>query len=72
MFFLSVIDTYIIKNRGVMSEHSEKFVKIILQDFLNYLEMVESEEIIKKRLEKIKPRKQKKEDEEKMENTTKK
>ena len=35
-----------------MSEHSEKLVNIILPDLLNYLEMVESGEIIEKRLEK--------------------
>ena len=32
-----------------MSEKSEKLVKIILPDLLNYLEMVESSEIIEKR-----------------------
>ena len=55
-----------------MSEQSEKLVKIVMPDLLNYLEMLESGEIIEKRLEKIQPRKQKEEDEEKMENTTKK
>ena len=35
-----------------MSEQSEKLVNIILPDLLNYLEMLESEEIIEKRLEK--------------------
>lgn len=35
-----------------MSEQSEKLVKIILPDLLNYLEMVESGEIIEKRLQK--------------------
>lgn len=35
-----------------MSEKTEKLIKIILPDLLNYLEMVESGEIIKKRLEK--------------------
>ena len=37
-----------------MSEQSEKLVKIILQDLLNYLEMLESGEIIEKRIEKNK------------------
>ena len=35
-----------------MSEKTEKLIKIILPDLLNYLEMVESGEIIEKRLEK--------------------
>ena len=35
-----------------MSEKTEKLIKIILPDLLNYLEMVESGEIIKKRMEK--------------------
>ena len=35
-----------------MSERTEKLVKIIMPDLLNYLEMVESGEIIEKRLEK--------------------
>ena len=42
-----------------MSEKSEKLVNIILPDLLNYLEMVESGEIIEKRLEKNLPREQK-------------
>jgi len=46
-----------------MSEQSEKLVNIILPDLLNYLEMVESGEIIEKRLEKNFPRKQKEENE---------
>ena len=33
-----------------MSEKSEKLVKIILPDLLNYLEMVESGEIIERRV----------------------
>lgn len=37
-----------------MSEKTEKLIKIILPDLLNYLEMVESGEIIEKRLEKNK------------------
>ena len=44
-----------------MSEKSEKLVKIILPDLLNYLEMVESGEIIEKRLEKNLPQEQKNE-----------
>ena len=55
-----------------MSEKTEKLVHIILPDLLNYLEMVERGEIIEKRLKKNLPREQKKENEEKMENTTKK
>ena len=35
-----------------MSKEAEKLIKIILPDILNYLEMVESGEIIEKRLEK--------------------
>lgn len=37
-----------------MSEKTEKLVNIILPDLLNYLEMVESGEIVEKRLEKNK------------------
>ena len=36
----------------IMSEQSEKLVKIILPDLLNYLEMVESGEIIERRTKK--------------------
>lgn len=39
-----------------MSEKTEKLVHIIMPDLLNYLEMVESGEIIEKRLEKNKLR----------------
>ena len=35
-----------------MSEKTEKLVHIIMPDLLNYLEMVESGEIIEKRIEK--------------------
>ena len=35
-----------------MSEKTEKLIKIILPDLLNYLEMIESGEIIEKRMEK--------------------
>lgn len=35
-----------------MSEKTEKLIKIILPDLLNYLEMLESGEIIEKRMEK--------------------
>lgn len=35
-----------------MSEKTEKLVHIIMPDLLNYLEMIESGEIIEKRLEK--------------------
>ena len=37
-----------------MSEQSEKLISIILPDLLNYLEMVESGEIIERRIEKNK------------------
>lgn len=37
-----------------MSEKTEKLVNILLPDLLNYLEMVESGEIIEKRIEKNK------------------
>ena len=37
-----------------MSEKTEKLIKIILPDLLNYLGMVESGEIIEKRIEKNK------------------
>lgn len=47
-----------------MSEQSEKLVKIILPDLLNYLEMLESGEIIEKRLEKNRSHKQMKNKEE--------
>ena len=46
-----------------MSEQTEKLVKIIMPDLLNYLEMVESGEIIEKRLEKNLPCKHKEDDE---------
>lgn len=42
-----------------MSEKTEKLVHIIMPDLLNYMEMVESGEIIEKRLEKNLLRKQK-------------
>ena len=38
-----------------MSEKSEKLVKIILPDLLNYLEMVESGEIIEQRVRRQHP-----------------
>ena len=37
-----------------MSKETEKLIKIILPDLLNYLEMIESGEIIEKRIEKNK------------------
>ena len=37
-----------------MSKETEKLIKIILPDLLNYLEMIESGEIIEKRMEKNK------------------
>lgn len=50
-----------------MSEKTEKLVNILLPDLLNYLEMVESGEIIEKRIEKNLPREQKEEKDEKFE-----
>ena len=47
-----------------MSKEAEKLIKIILPDLLNYLEMVESGEIIEKRLKKNIPLAQKEEKEE--------
>lgn len=44
-----------------MTEKSEKLVKIILPDLLNYLGMVESGEIIERLLENNLPHKQKEE-----------
>lgn len=49
-----------------MSEKTEKLVHIILPDLLNYLEMVESGEIIEKRIEKNLPHKQKEEKDKKL------
>ena len=43
-----------------MSEKTEKLVHIIMPDLLNYIEMVESGEIIEKRIEKNLTHKQKK------------
>ena len=37
-----------------MSKETEKLIKIILPDLLNYLEMIESGEIIERRIEKNK------------------
>jgi hypothetical protein len=45
-----------------MSKETEKLIKIILPDLLNYLEMLESGEIIEKRMEKNHPYKQKEDD----------
>lgn len=50
-----------------MSGQTEKLVHIIMPDLLNYLEMVESGEIIEKRIEKNLPREQKEEKDEKFE-----
>lgn len=47
-----------------MSEKSERLVKIILPDLLNYLEMVESGEIIERRLKKKLSAKEKEDKEE--------
>ena len=55
-----------------MTKKSEKLVKIILPDLLNYLEMVESGEIIERRLEKNRPCKQKKDGEESEDDKTEK
>ena len=45
-----------------MSKETEKLIKIILPDLLNYLEMVESGEIIENRMEKNLSCKQKEDD----------
>ena len=45
-----------------MSEESEKLVNIILPDLLNYLEMLESGEIVEKRLKKNSRSEQEKDD----------
>lgn len=54
-----------------MTEKSEKLVKIILPDLLNYLEMVESGEIIEKRIEKNQHKEQREEKEDFTEKTDK-
>lgn len=46
-----------------MSEKTEKLVHIIMPDLLNYLEMVESGEIIEKRLQKTLPHNQREDEE---------
>ncbi len=46
-----------------MSKETEKLIKIILPDLLNYLEMVESGEIVEKRINKNNLSKRKEEDE---------
>ncbi len=49
-----------------MSKETEKLIKIILPDLLNYLEMLESGEIIEKRMEKNLSCKRRQDDEEKI------
>ena len=51
------------KKGDIMSKETEKLIKIILPDLLNYLEMLESGEIIEKRMEKINKQKQREEKE---------
>lgn len=65
MFYQALLQRCIIKIDAAMSEQTEKLVKIILPDLLNYLETVESGEIIEKRLEKNVPHYLRKEKDEK-------
>ena len=46
MFFQALLSSKSQKLEDKMSEQTEKLVKIIMPDLLNYLEMVESREII--------------------------
>lgn len=54
IFFQALLQPELSEIEVKMSEKTEKLVNIILPDLLNYLEMVESGEIIEKRLEKNK------------------
>lgn len=54
IFFQSLLQPELSETEVKMSEKTEKLVNIILPDLLNYLEMVESGEIIEKRIEKNK------------------
>jgi len=52
MFFQALLQAELSETEVKMSEKTEKLVHIIMPDLLNYLEMVESGEIIEKRIEK--------------------
>ena len=67
IFFQALLQPDLSETEVKMSEKTEKLVNIILPDLLNYLEMVESGEIIEKRIEKNLPREQKEEKDEKFE-----
>ena len=61
IFFQALLQPELSETEVKMSEKTEKLVNIILPDLLNYLEMVESGELIEKRIEKNLTHKQKKE-----------
>lgn len=67
IFFQALLQPELFETEVKMSEKTEKLVHIIMPDLLNYLEMVESGEIIEKRIEKNLPREQKEEKDEKFE-----
>lgn len=67
IFFQALFQPELFETEVKMSEKTEKLVHIIMPDLLNYLEMVESGEIIEKRIEKNLPREQKEEKDEKFE-----
>ena len=52
IFFQALLRPELSETEVKMSEKTERLVHIIMPDLLNYLEMVESGEIIEKRLEK--------------------
>lgn len=62
IFFQALLRPELSETEVKMSEKTEKFVNIILPDLLNYLEMVESGEIIEKQIEKNLPLEQKEKD----------
>ena len=55
IFFQALLQPDLSETEVKMSEKTEKLVNIILPDLLNYLEMVESGEIIEKRFDKYLP-----------------
>ena len=67
IFFQALLQPELSETEVKMSEQAERLVHIIMPDLLNYLEMVESGEIIEKRIEKNLPREQKEEKDEKFE-----
>lgn len=62
IFFQALLRPELSETEVKMSEKTERLVHIIMPDLLNYLEMVESGEIIEKRLEKNLPLEQKEKD----------